>query len=70
MNKRNRMNPMRYFIVLFVLLPGASSLYAQSSDYEAWRKQKEQAYAKWQKLRGETGDLPTSQEQVWKRSKT
>jgi uncharacterized caspase-like protein len=53
----------RQTILSLALLVSSTMMYAQSSSYETWRKQKEQAYAKWQKLRGETDDLATSQEQ-------
>jgi hypothetical protein len=39
-----------------------SSLCAQTSDYEAWRKAKEAEYAKWHKLRMDTRGLPSSPE--------
>jgi uncharacterized caspase-like protein len=41
----------------------APTLFAQNSSYESWRKEKAQEYTRWQELREETGNLPTSKEQ-------
>jgi hypothetical protein len=51
----------KYFILLLILSLIADNLYAQSSDFEAWRKQKEDAYDKWKKMRAEiVSHLPSN----------
>jgi hypothetical protein len=47
--------------MLFAYLAFSNSVYAQSSDFEAWRKQKEEAYDKWKKMRAEiVSHLPSN----------
>jgi uncharacterized caspase-like protein len=46
---------------LFLFLPFL--LQAQEEGYEAWRQKKEREYARWQKLRAETGHLRVSPEE-------
>jgi hypothetical protein len=45
----------RYILLpmLFAYFAFSSNLSAQSSDFEVWRKQKEEAYDKWKKMRAE-----------------
>jgi hypothetical protein len=51
----------KYFILLLILSLIADNLHAQSSDFEAWRKQKEEAYDKWKKMRAEiVSHLPSN----------
>ncbi|MDR2498015.1 MAG: caspase family protein [Tannerellaceae bacterium] len=52
----------RHLLTALASLLTFSSICAQTSDYEAWRRGKEAEYAKWHKLRMETRGLPSSPE--------
>jgi hypothetical protein len=51
----------KYFISISILCFISSTFYAQTSDFEAWRKQKEEAYDKWKKMHTEiVSHLPSN----------
>jgi hypothetical protein len=52
---------MKKYLILLITLSSYVNLSAQSSDFEMWRKQKEDAYEKWKKMRAEiVGHLPSN----------
>jgi hypothetical protein len=54
---------MKVYFILLLLVYSATNFtgYAQTSDFETWRKQKEEAYDKWKKMRAEiVSHLPSN----------
>jgi hypothetical protein len=54
----------KHLILLLALLISSTVTFAQESDYEAWSKSKQDAYAAWKKQWSGVGELPASAEQA------